>query len=267
MMTLDLDKAQITLIFVNYQSAWSLALALKSLHAIESEAVQVIVVNNDIREQQVLKRLSLIFPMKIIVSEHGNIGFGRGANLGASVSTTDILGFINPDILWMTPVLTSVKTFFHATKTPSLLGIQLCDEWGRRDYLSAGPFPSLWTIFKKYLFSLSWRRDEKCPVKVDWVSGGALFCTKSTFHTLGGFDQDFFLYFEDVDLCKKANAQGYTVVLAENIKVCHRGGKSFQSRREQKRYFYASQRTYFSKHRPLWENMFVRLSHFFIDKV
>ena len=82
------------------------------------------------------------------------------------------------------------------------------------------------------------------------MSGAALFVRKESFEAAGGFDERFFLYFEDMDLCSRVRSMGQRVAFYPEVVIRHLGGASSTSGHLQKREFYRSQRLYFEKHRP-----------------
>jgi N-acetylglucosaminyl-diphospho-decaprenol L-rhamnosyltransferase len=253
----------ISLVFVNYHSVWSLSLALKSLFSLEKEKglFEVIVVNNDPREYQALLALSRILPFQLLHNEI-NVGFGQAANQGAAVAQGRILGFINPDVLWQESVLSQVREFFEERNLLTILGFTLVTETQEEERFSSGRAPQLSSLLYQNLFPQRFLRDDLFGESVDWVSGCGLFLPQKTFFLLKGFNEDFFLYFEDVDLCLRAKQHHITVVRDARFRLLHRGGKSFSSRKKQKTNFYSSQITYFRKHRPKKEYLFVRFFHF-----
>lgn len=93
-----------------------------------------------------------------------------------------------------------------------------------------------------------WESKEKIPC--DWVSGAALFIRRELFQKLGGFDENFFMYYEDIDLCRRAKKIGSEVIHFPVVEIRHFGGKSFLKNSDglQKKYFYNSQDYYFKKH-------------------
>ncbi len=97
---------------------------------------------------------------------------------------------------------------------------------------------------------------------VDWVSGCALFIRQDLFSRLGGFDEDFFLYFEDVDLCHRAKNLGYEIIVTEKMRLTHLGGRSLKQSAARKRHYYRSQDIYFKKCRPKLEGFFLKLLRF-----
>lgn len=257
----------ISLIFVNYHSVWQLSLALRSLFSIERgpTSFEVIVVNNDQKEEWALRYLAERLPFRF-VSSAKNSGFGGGANLGAAQATGEIIGFLNPDILWQEPILSRIEVFFQSHEQ-DILGINLVGEDGENEPWSRGAFPSLWELFKNNVLPQSFRQRISTKNQLEWVSGGGLFLEKRFFQSLGGFDEDFFLYFEDVDLCVRAQAQEMQVSCDSEIMLRHLGGKSFADVARQKKYFYASQIQYFAKHRPVFEKRCLEIFHRIVHSI
>lgn len=259
----------ISLIFVNYRSARYLKAALESLFFFEKETsfYEVLVVNNDPSESDQLEALRQIFPFLLIESGE-NSGFGRGNNLGASQAKGSFLGFINPDVRFTGPYFQQILAVFREKPQLGVLGMALLDEKRQPEEWSGGTDPSLWTVFLNNVFpSRKLSRSDHEPFSLDWVSGGALFIRKELFTTIGGFDERFFLYFEDVDLCKEVRQRGFSVLRDPELSLIHLGGKSQESAHLQKKYFALSQREYFRKHRPRWEVFFLECLQFLFRKM
>lgn len=98
------------------------------------------------------------------------------------------------------------------------------------------------------------------PIEVGFVSGAAMMIKKSVFDELNGFDERFFLYFEDVDLCLRAQKAGFKVVYLPTVQITHLSGQSQKERLKQKEeWYHKSQRYFFSKHKRRWERALVEL--------
>lgn len=170
-----------------------------------------------------------------------NKGFGAACNLGAKKACADLLFFLNPDteLLFL-----SAKEIFDAFRDKELVlaGLPLRLPSGKPQPFGYGEFPSLFNILRTNIFG------EKRNPRKDWVSGAALIIRRDIFWQIGGFDENFFLYFEDVDLCKRALGGKGRAVLLEESKVLHFGGKSTGNSRLQKKNYYKSQDLYFAKH-------------------
>lgn len=259
----------ISLVFVNYRSARYLSSALESLFSFERETAlfEVIVVNNDASESADLCELRRTFPFLLIESRE-NIGFGGGNNRGALQARGKILGFINPDVLWTGAHLHKIERFFDEEAKIGVLGMALLDENKRPEIWSAGTDPSLGTLFRNNLLPAKRGFLDKEAVSFpDWVSGGGLFIREELFSVIGGFDERFFLYFEDVDLCAEVRKRGFLAARHSSFPLIHLRGKSQHSECLQKKHFYASQRQYFGKHRPWWESKILACLQLFFCKI
>lgn len=254
-----------SLIFVNYQSARHLARSLESLFSLEnSSEIEIIIVNNDETETLLLEKLQETFPFFLIKNEK-NVGFGQGANKGAAIATGDILGFLNPDTLWQKSCLGIIAAAFHNKRRIGIAGMRLIGADKKTEPWSFGETPGLQKLLLNNLFPTKKFPDHKTSpiLNVDWVSGGALFTRNNVFRSVHGFDEKFFLYFEDTDICLRTRQAGYDVCLIPQATLMHHGGQSSSSRKIQKNHFYTSQETYFKKHRPGWEYILLRIFRFF----
>lgn len=240
-----------SLIFVNYQSLHLLKRSIsswqQSLGAISHE---IIVVNNDVNENQGIQELAV--PEYIFVKNLGaNTGFAVANNEGAKLARGQWLFFLNPDTEYVSGSLEQLQSFLRLSPQ-SMGGLRLLNQQGKTEPWSAGRFPTLFNILCNNVFGApkkaAWNQSEFALV--DWVSGAALLIEKEFFQSIGGFDEDFFLYFEDVDLARRVAKQDKAVWRSPLVTVLHQGGASQIDRKRQKSFYYASQRTYFEKHRP-----------------
>lgn len=253
-----------SLIFVNYQSARHLTRSLESLFLWENVSnIELIIVNNDETETLLLRSLQKIFPF-LLIENKKNGGFGQGANIGANAASSDILGFLNPDTLWHKNSLEMITAVFHENSHIGTVGMRLIGTDGETETWSFGKFPGLWRLLLNNLFlsQEDFAFETPSQLEVDWVSGGALFTRKNVFQSLRGFDENFFLYFEDADLCLRTKQAGHDIYLLPQTTLIHHGGKSSPSKEIQKNHFYTSQETYFKKHRPPWEYILLRIFRF-----
>lgn len=255
----------ISIIFVNYRSAVYLQKALMSLFHFEQDTdfFEVIVVNNDPTENTVLRALQKEYPF-LLIESGANLGFGRASNLGATKARGAILTFINPDVVWLKRCTEEIALIFDNNQTIGVVGMALLTEDQKPEPWSAGRAPSIGRLLLNNIMG-----DRQCLrayrslTPVDWVSGGGLSVRKDLFSVIGGFDERFFLYFEDVDLCTEVRQRGFSVVRHPDIPLLHFGGKSKYSTYLQKKHFYTSQKQYFNKWRPFWERRMLSWFQFF----
>ena len=151
----------------------------------------------------------------------------------------------------------------HKNSKVSAIGARLVSKNGITQEWSAGVEITLWDIIRNNLgFPASkhyW--ESKHVISVDWVSGAALFLLRKTFTQIKGFDENFFLYFEDIDLCQRIHTQfpQKNILYYPHITVKHLSGQSSASQKQQKKYYYQSQDRYFAKHRPKWEGFCLKI--------
>ncbi len=256
-------QPKLSLVLVNYRSAVLLERALGSIRRLDKigETCEIIVVNNDVSENKQVQALSNRFHFQV-ATLHENNGFGSAANIGAGKTCGDIIGFINPDAEAVTGSLEGLARFFQVHPEVGIVGGSLTSEKGFSEAWSTGKGITLFRLLlNKGFFFLGrkyWESDR--PVSVGWVSGGALFIRKELFTSLSGFDERFFLYFEDMDLCIRARQEGFRTVFFPKLVFLHRGGASLGSdTKERKRMYYESQDLYFQKHRSWVEGKLVCL--------
>lgn len=251
-----------SLIVVNYQSAKLLERFLQSwAEPLRTISYEIIIVNNDTRETEVLRELALVHP-SVTVQELGeNRGFARASNAGAVIARGTYLCFLNPDTEYIDGSLPALETVL-AMYPRSLGGVRLIDGRGNNEAWSAGPFPTLWRLMWQNCFGPPrqpvWEATDFALT--DWVSGAALIMPRVIFEELGGFDDHFFLYFEDVDLARRARSRGILTWRSPLLTIQHKGGGSHTGAALQKQAYYESQRRYFAKHRGQLETTLLTLA-------
>ncbi|MFA5961407.1 MAG: glycosyltransferase family 2 protein [Parcubacteria group bacterium] len=256
---------KLSIIIVNYKSRAYLEKCLISIFAKIDAGIdfEVIVVNND-AEQEIVA-LTEAFPKVRVMQNQKNSGFGSANNFGAKEAKGEVLFFLNPDTEVSSGKISSVLEEFSKDVDLGILGAKLINPDSTVQKWIAGGEVSLWRIIgnnfcmirdKKY-----WQSSEETSVA--WVAGTAMFARKKLFLELGGFDEQFFMYFEDTDLCRRMRLFGKNVLYFPAFSVLHHGGKSFSEKNKQKKAYYLSQERYFKKHRGNFEFLLLRFLRFF----
>ena len=122
---------------------------------------------------------------------------------------------------------------------------------------TSGKQTTLKRILFRNTFGAPWKKS--LPLETDWVSGTGLLVRKSSFFQIGGFDEKFFMYFEDQDLCLRMKKAGHQVFFLPFFVIGHFDGKSWRNPRQKKMAFYQSQDLFFQKHRPKWEGWLLKV--------
>jgi len=240
------------IVIVNWNSGEQLQECVQSvLQADESNSLlkKIIIVDNASSDNslEVLKEKSL---QNILIFENSeNLGFGKACNQGAKSSTSDFILFLNPDMLLFESTFTNLFRTISIDKRDNIgiYGIQLLDE-EHKIQKSCARFPSLWnfivralglnkinpTIFQSYTME-NW--NHKSTLEVDQVIGAFFMIKRDLFEKLNGFDERFFVYYEELDLSKRISLLAYKTLYVSESQAYHKGGGTSESVKA-KRLFY-----------------------------
>jgi len=170
-----------------------------------------------------------------VVYNHANLGFGPAVNRGAAQSHGKSLLVLNPDCLIDNDTLQRLLEMLAAHPRAGVIGAVVCDENGTPDPASYRRDPlmrrALNTLFKRAGEGIN--IEGPMPdtlVEAEAVSGALMLMPRRVFEYLAGFDEDYFLHCEDLDICRRVRDAGYHVMLAGNVHVLHGKGSSSRHR-------------------------------------
>ena len=186
--------------------------------------VEIVIVDNHSPKHPVIKRLRRQ-PNVSLRRWPSNRGFARAVNEGCRLSQGDWFLLLNPDTTPSEDFLDGVVAMLDRLEpNAGIIGFHLRNSDGSRQ-LSAGPFPTLASTLARIVLPRSRRKyhalrtQERCPVA--WVTGCCLLLRGDCLRELGGLDEEFFLYYEDVDLCRRAQQHGWSVWYEPNLTIVH----------------------------------------------
>jgi hypothetical protein len=253
-----------SIIIVTYNSSSSIVACLTPV--VEMADVEIVVVDNDSRDgtPTLLKER---FPSVTLIALQDNIGFGGACNIGVTASSGSFIILLNPDAVASAQAIRTFIEFCEKHPRAGIVGGHLVDPFGL-PLQSMGDRPTVVRLVLEKPIEWMAKRVSPCGIlhraigkycakfrlphvaePVDWVSGAALCCRRQAWNDTGGFDENFFLYYEDVDLCLRAAQVGWEVWHVPTTVVSHQSGVSFAGDvNYQKRIYYASQRYFFQKH-------------------
>lgn len=238
-----------SIIIINYKTKDITKRCLKSILLNCNSDYEIILVDNNSNDGSV-EYLEKEFADKVkIIKNETNLGFAKANNIGAKKAQGDYLLFLNSDTILHNDILNDFTSFINKQNNLNNLGIiapKLILEDSTEQKGAYGNFPNIFnTIFLKFKKK---KNVKKKVFEVDWVSGAAFVIKNNIFKKLNGFDESFFMYFEDVDLCKRLKSLSFKVIVNKNIVLTHLGGKSITKSGIRKKYYYNSQDYYFKKH-------------------
>ncbi|MEO8999726.1 MAG: glycosyltransferase family 2 protein [Rhodanobacter sp.] len=247
----------LSVIVVSADSGPALRECVRSVLA-SSLSLELILVDNASRDgvPSATERAHGHDPRLKVIYNHKNLGFGPAVNLAAKQANGHALLILNPDCLLHDDDLRRLLALQAGKPKAGLIGAVVCDADGHPD-------PASWRrdpLLQRSLNSLLGRPGEKVNVEqeipaevieAEAVSGAVMLMTRAMFQRLGGFDEDYFLHCEDLDLCRRVRDIGYQVLLAGDIRVQH--GKGSSSRHRPvfvSRYKHRGMWRWFRKHDP-----------------
>jgi N-acetylglucosaminyl-diphospho-decaprenol L-rhamnosyltransferase len=248
-------------IIVTYNSAGTIEPCLGSIGACTAEPHEIIVVDNspDDLTLLALERFCGSHPdvaLRIVKTEE-NIGFGRACNRGAALATGDYLFFLNPDTQLRPGAAGQLAHCFQQHPATVAAGPAILDGANKvnptcrnlptlaRILLDATGLDRWWGAYKLTRF------DHATPLQVEQIIGAAMLIPRFVYESIHGMDERFFIYFEEVDLCKRLLDAGGQIWFWPEGKVQHLSGSSCEVDSVHARTIYIlrdSRRKYFEKH-------------------
>ena len=232
---------KISIIIVNYNSLAYLKKALVSINQNNKLSIEIIVMDNASPDDFTL--LSIQFPQINFINNPVNEGFAKANNQGIELAQGKYLMLLNPDTELRNDALQIM--FDHMDSNPEVgaCGPKLfnSDETLQQ---SARAFPSIktaffgrTTVFTKLFPDNKYSKQEllgndperKKPQEVDWISGACLMVSREAIKSAGLLDDEYFMYWEDTDWCKRIKDKGFKVIWVPAAEVFHHVGQSSKS--------------------------------------
>jgi GT2 family glycosyltransferase len=253
---------EVSCVIVSFDSERFLLRCVESLLHTTPNAISIIIVDNGPKESFSNYLCESLNSMGFTVVPYvGNRGFGAACNAGiaASVTNTPIL-LVNPDAVVSVDDIAYLSDVLARQPAFGIVGpvLTLSD---RSHVVNGGSFPSLAHLIRSKFGRRRQARldphpgsvavnDREC-LRMDWVSGAVMMIRREAWDAVGGFDPAFFLYYEDIDLCRRVRAAGWEVGIVPGATAIHEsGGSQWRpgSRTRVERIYFESQAYYFRKH-------------------
>jgi GT2 family glycosyltransferase len=227
-------------LIVNYRAYDALNRCLASLAPYLVADDEVVVVDYESDERELSRAVDGSVPV-VTVRRSDNRGFAAGVNLAVARSRAPFLLLLNPDTIVEGPVIRMLETWLTSHPDVGVAGARVLNEDGTVQR-TARRFPDVTTLLGGRTSWLTRRFPENwlsrrnllaqgasTPVEVDWLSGACLMTRREIFDAIGGFDESFFLYWEDADYCHRVATAGFRRVYVPTPPVRHLVGGSAQA--------------------------------------
>ena len=199
----------------------------------------VLIDNGSTDEEEAILDEAAREPKVTLIRGHGNVGFARGANMGAGAAHGRVLVFLNPDALLQAGCIKALKNALSVQVRPCVIGARVMNPDGTEQRgARRGEVTPVTTLLSLTRLSQRMRafrgyeihhEDDLVPgepLPVPTISGACFAMTRADFADMGGFDTGYFLHVEDVDLCWRVRKSGGDVLFQPAARVTHVGSTS-----------------------------------------
>lgn len=241
------EMVSLSIIIVNYNTSAYLRKYLNSLNGLNLKniSIDICVIDNGSRDDSA-RMVKEFFPDVRLISNRENIGYAKAANHGIRSSNGKYIIISNADIHILDNALEELVIYLENHQEVGVIGPKVYDDPERKSVqCSCRSFPSFKTaLFNRYslltrLFPgnrwsnqylmLNWCHNK--PTEVDWVSGCFFIVRREAISGIGFFDERFFMYNEDVDLCYRIKKAGWKVLYLPYAEIAHKIGASRLNRK------------------------------------
>ncbi len=251
-------REPVAAVIVNYNAGEALAEALRSLARDPVVDWEAVVVDNASSDGSA-DGVEAVAPWVRLVRNRENVGFGRGVNQGIAATKAPLVLLINPDCT-IEPGATSLMAgVLREHPECAIVGPKILDPDGSVQGSARGD-PDMFTglfgrtaVLRRVLPGSAMARRNVVSTGgdqvVDWLSGACMLARRSALERVGGFDERYFLYWEDADICRRLRGIGLTVRYTPAAVATHQVGRSSQTARaESIRAFHRSAYLYYATH-------------------
>ncbi len=252
----------LSIIIVNYNVKEFLLNLLDSIRAASKNiSVETIVVDNASDDGSV-ELLNQKFPDVKLIANKTNVGFGAANNQAMQIASGKYFLIINPDTIVRQDTFEKMIDFFDHTSDAGIAGCKVLNPDGTIQLACRRSFPGPWTSFTKVTglsklfpknrilarYNLTYLNENQ-TYEVDAVSGAFLMLSKDVYEKVGGFDEQFFMYGEDLDLCYRVQKSNFKVYYVHSTEIIHYKGESTKrSSIDETRVFYNAMHLFVRKH-------------------
>ncbi len=243
---------KLSVIILNYKVPYHLLLCLQSVEkALQNLDAEIIVVDNR-SEDESCELVKKHFPKIILFQNEQNEGFSKGNNKGIKISKGEYICLLNPDTVVAENVFEQVLQFAENHSKFGAIGVKMIDGTGNFLPESKRNLPTPKVAFSKLLGNVATyyasHLNENEVGETAVLAGAFMFMNKKRYWEVGGLDEAYFMYGEDIDLCYKFSKAGYWNYYFGKETILHYKGESTIKDSEYLKRFYGAMRLFHQKH-------------------
>ena len=252
---------KISIIIVSYNVRSYLSNSIDSILKSSIKNIELIIVDNNSFDDTV-EYISQNYPSIKLIPNSSNVGFGRAVNQGARIANSDYLLILNPDTIIEEDTLKKLVNYIETNDKIGMVGPKILNADGSLQLSCKRSFPTIKSAIPKILgldklfpnskwfgrYNLTFLDPDKNHV-VDAISGSCMLIRNKVFKKIGGFDEKFFMFGEDIDICLRVWKANFEVHYFPETKIIHFKGKSVKTAPYNSREaFYEAMDIYVEKH-------------------
>ena len=243
---------KLSVVILNYNVRYFLELCLKSVQAatVTMDAEIIVVDNNS--EDESCQMVKDLFPEVILIENKENFGFSKGNNIGVAKAKGDYICILNPDTVVAEDVFEKLLEFASDKEKLGIVGCKLINGVGEFLPESKRYIPLVKAAYKKLLGNskdyYANHLEENAIGKVAILVGAFMVMKKTLYLEVGGFDENYFMYGEDIDLSYTVLNRGYQNYYVGTISIIHFKGESTLRDKNYAKQFYGAMQIFYKKH-------------------
>lgn len=252
----------LSIIIVNYNVKEFLQNLIHSIEKASSNLTKEIIIVDNASDDGSVEFIKAKFPQIKLIANQTNLGFGKANNIALKLATGKYILLINPDTLVAEDTFEKMIQFLESHPSAGLAGCKILNPDGTLQLACRRSFPGPWTSFTKVTglstlfpkskifarYNLTYL-DENKSYEVDAISGSFMMMRKEVYEKVGGFDERFFMYGEDLDLCYRIQKAGFKVFYVHSTQIIHYKGESTKrSSLDETKVFYNAMHLFVKKH-------------------
>lgn len=256
---------KLSIIILNYNVRYFLELCLKSVQkAVATIDAEIIVVDNNSGDSS-CEMVRQLFPEVILIENKVNYGFSKGNNIGVAKAKGDFICVLNPDTVVAEDTFTKLLEFSSGKEKLGIVGCKLINGAGEFLPESKRNVPYVKVALLKFLGNpklyYASHLNKNSIDEVEVLVGAFMFLKRELFDTVAGFDEDYFMYGEDIDLSYRVLKLGYKNYYYGETTVIHFKGESTLRDKDYVKRFFGAMQIFYKKHfeKNIVFDMLVRL--------